>query len=81
MHSHSSFSSSLFTSQTPSKFSLTVAAKMVIRDSRGKVNTSNSWNSQIITRANSGSDIRLGGHVDISGRGGEGGGGEWGVDQ
>ena len=51
---------------------------MVIRDSRGKVNTSDSWNSQIITRAG-GKDIRLGGHVDISGRGGEGGGGSGGL--
>ena len=56
-------------------FSLSVAVEWVIRDSRGKVKTNNSWKSQIITPANSGSDIRLGGHVGISGRGGEGGSG------
>ena len=56
-------------------FSLSVAAKMVIRDSWGKENANNSWKSQIISRANSvgAISVSIGGQAKISGRGGEGG--------
>ena len=53
-------------------FSLSVVAKMVIRDSRGKVKANNSWKRSDYSASQlGGSHIRLGGQAtNISGRGG-----------